>query len=118
MQIARYFILIVIAVVAILPMMAHRGKGHRGAWAVMMVVGMLVAVFSFRVLAVNMALFHSTLTDADLVEQFHKSRSDIDRTIAWSFATFFCSAGFAIGSLLAVCFYRKTAHQAQLRRVG
>jgi hypothetical protein len=118
MQIARYFTLVALAIIVILPIMAHRGKGYRGAWAVVMVVGMIVAVFSFRVLAVNMALFHSTLTDADLAEKFQKSRSEIDQTIVWSFVTFFCSAGFAIGSLLAVCIYRKEAHQAKSGRVG
>jgi uncharacterized membrane protein len=67
-QMARFIVLIAIAVIVILPTMAHRGKGYRGAWAGMMIVGLLVAVFSFRVLAVNMALFHSTLTAADLAE--------------------------------------------------
>ncbi len=98
--------------------MARRGKGYRQVWAVVTVVGMLVAAFSFRVLAFNLALFHSTFTDADLLDKFQKSRSEIDQTIAWSFATFFCSSGFAIGSLLAVCFYRAKAAVAGVVRQG
>ncbi len=67
---ARLVVLIAMAAIVILPTMAHRGKGYRGAWAGTMVVRLLVAVFSFRVLAENLALFHSTLTDAELAERW------------------------------------------------
>jgi hypothetical protein len=117
-QMARFVVLIAIALIVILPTMAHRDKGYRGAWGGMMIVGLLVAVFSFRLLAVNMVLFHSTLTDSDLVEKFQKSLSEIDQTIVWSFVTFFCSVGFAIGSPLAVCFYRAKAAVTQTGTAG
>ncbi len=110
MLIAPFFILVAIAVIVSLPVMAHRGKGYRGAWAATVVVGLLVAVYSLRVLAVNMALFHSTLTDAELAKIGQASRSEIDHTILWSLGIFLSSAGVAIGSILAVCFYRKKAH--------
>lgn len=109
MQMARFVVLIAIAVIVILPTMAHRGKGYRGAWTGMMVVGLLVAVFSFCVLAENLALFHSPLTDAELAERWQTSRNEIDQTTVRSSVTFLCSAGLAIGSLLAVCFYRAKA---------
>ena len=118
MQIAPFFVLITIAVIVILPTMAHRGKGYRGAWAAMMVVGLLVAGFSLRVLAANMDLFHSTLTDAELAEIGRGSRSEIDQTILWSLVTLLCSAGLAIESILAGCFSRTKAHQAESGRLG
>ncbi len=114
MQMRPYYVLTAMAILVILPISAHRGRGNRGIWAVMMVLALLAAGVSFRVLCKNLALFHSMLTDAELAERLQTSRSEIDRTISWSFATFLCSAGTAAGSALAVCFFKSKAAVTKL----
>lgn len=93
-------VLIGVIVLLFPPILAYKGKGFRGLWVAMILIGLLVAWFGNE-----MFLDTKGAGGKSLIMQGHSVERVVMIAQFWDALTI-PGIAFAIGSLFAVCFFR------------